>query len=208
MKLSRVSTALGQYRLKPQNARQSIALVVAIAAVIGVGLSAVAIYKHVRWKRFAVVAEDKVYRSGYLRIDQLDQAIDKLELKTVICLNPKVKDQEQVLCRQKGIRFVAYDMPSSGLGKPEDFVEVVNILTDPRQQPVLVHCRAGVARTGAAVALYRMSHDGWTQERALAEQRSFERKGRCEPSLRDHIVNIYEKYFDPSSDSHVSRAEN
>jgi protein tyrosine/serine phosphatase len=36
----------------------------------------------------------------------------------------------------------------------------------------LVHCSAGVQRTGGAVALFRMIEQGWTPEAALAEMRT------------------------------------
>lgn len=72
-------------------------------------------------------------------------------------------------------------------------MEVVRTLNDPASQPVLVHCRAGVARTGASVALYRMSVQGWTFDQAISELKSFERKGRCEPPLQRMITKIYEE---------------
>ncbi len=88
-------------------------------------------------------------------------------------------------------------MHSSGFGKPEDFREVVRLMADSVSQPVLVHCRAGVARTGASVALYRMSVDGWDIERAINELKTFEKWGRCEPALQAMIADYYRRDFVP-----------
>jgi len=37
------------------------------------------------------------------------------------------------------------------------------------QGPVLVHCHHGADRTGLIVALYRIFHEGWSREAAIAE---------------------------------------
>jgi protein-tyrosine phosphatase len=46
------------------------------------------------------------------------------------------------------------------------------MLEDSSTGPVFVHCRRGADRTGAVVACYRIEHDHWKNERALAEARS------------------------------------
>jgi tyrosine-protein phosphatase SIW14 len=37
---------------------------------------------------------------------------------------------------------------------------------------VLIHCKAGLHRTGIMAAIYRMEYNGWTREEALHELRS------------------------------------
>ena len=168
--------------------RVPVALVVLLA--VG-GLVGRAVYKHYRWKRFAVVEAGSLYRSGQLSGQQLESAIEKLGLRTIVCLNPEHADEEFEICRSRDVEFHLIKMPSSGEGDPEDFGRVLALITDPDRGPLLVHCQAGVARTGAAVALYRMIEQGWTAERAIEELRSFERRGRCEPALRAHIAAAY-----------------
>ena len=45
-------------------------------------------------------------------------------------------------------------------------------MADPANYPVLIHCFAGVHRTGAYCAIYRMEHDHWSNEKAIAELKS------------------------------------
>ena len=43
------------------------------------------------------------------------------------------------------------------------------VMDDPANYPVLVHCYAGVHRTGAFCAVYRMEYDHWTNAEAIRE---------------------------------------
>ena len=47
------------------------------------------------------------------------------------------------------------------------------IINDPANQPVFVHCKHGADRTGTVVAIYRITHDGWSSEQALHEAKKY-----------------------------------
>lgn len=175
-----------------------------VVAVVGVGLIGRSFYKHYRWKRFAVVEPGCVYRSGQMTDRHFKEAIDKLDLKTVICLNPDFVDREREVCEARKVDFLYYPMPSDGLGQPEQFTQILDVITDPSRQPVLVHCSAGVARTGASIAMYRMLVQRWSFDDAITELRSFERHGRCEEPLQRHISEMYQQYhtYDRAMDLH------
>jgi tyrosine-protein phosphatase SIW14 len=78
------------------------------------------------------------------------------------------------LCRQLGVNYVhlAPDLVSrrtirekraSGI---DQFLEVMD---NPANHPVLLHCRAGLHRTGVLVAIYRMEYQGWSKLQAMQE---------------------------------------
>jgi protein-tyrosine phosphatase len=71
--------------------------------------------------------------------------------------------------RALGLRY--FNVPISRAGRPsrERIEELMALVDAPENQPVFVHCKRGADRTGAFVAAYRITHDGWTGERALAE---------------------------------------
>ncbi len=46
------------------------------------------------------------------------------------------------------------------------------IMEDPKNYPVLIHCFAGIHRTGAFCAIYRMEYEHWTNAQAIAEMRA------------------------------------
>ena len=162
-------------------------LIIAVAT-LGVATSVgVLTYKNVRWKNFAEVSSSHIYRSGQLSERQLETAIDRYGLRRIVCLNPGHAEQERALCERKGIEFHYFPMPSDGRGAMEQFTAVYRLLQDQDVKPVLVHCNAGVARTGVAVALYRIIHDGWSTDKALDELRSFERRGQMTIELQQHV---------------------
>jgi hypothetical protein len=45
-------------------------------------------------------------------------------------------------------------------------------MDNPANYPVLVHCFAGIHRTGAFCAIRRMDHDGFTNEEAIQEMKN------------------------------------
>lgn len=51
----------------------------------------------------------------------------------------------------------------------EDVIKFLRIVTNPSQQPVLVHCAHGSDRTGMMVAIYRIVVQGWSKDDALKE---------------------------------------
>lgn len=48
-------------------------------------------------------------------------------------------------------------------------VKFLQIVNDPENQPVFVHCRHGSDRTGTMVAIYRMAVENWPRSRAINE---------------------------------------
>ena len=45
----------------------------------------------------------------------------------------------------------------------------LEVMKDPSNYPVLIHCYAGIHRTGAFCAVYRMEIEHWSNKRAIDE---------------------------------------
>ncbi len=66
---------------------------------------------------------------------------------------------------------LAYERIAMKVWHPEeeDAVRFLQIVTNPKRSPVLVHCQHGADRTGTMCALYRVTVQGWSKEEALKE---------------------------------------
>jgi protein tyrosine/serine phosphatase len=132
------------------------------------------------WDHFDEVKPGVLYRSGQLEPAQLEAAIRRYRLKTVVNfqLSGRPVERERELARRLGVEFLHLPMPGDGSGRESQFRRVLEACDDPARRPVLVHCARGTCRTGAAVALYRFERDGWTIEDVAAEmQRQAYRDG-------------------------------
>lgn len=123
-------------------------------------------------KRFQVVAPG-IWRGG----QPDEEALELLKasgVRTVINLRDqegKVEDEERE-ARSLGLGFVNIPLSPHRSIPPAAVRKFLAIVTDPRMQPVFVHCKAGKDRTGAMFAIFRMAHQGWTVSRAYQEMHS------------------------------------
>src|SRR5439155_25412452 len=81
------------------------------------------------------------------------------------------------LCRQLGVRYVFLgpDLVSRKrvpYDRPPAIDRFLALMDDPETYPVLLHCRAGLHRTGVMVAVYRMEYQGWSHEQAYEEMKA------------------------------------
>src|SRR6266446_8088813 len=95
----------------------------------------------------------------------------QLGVKTIINLREEkgLAQAEEKEARAAGLRF--FNIPFKRTGRPTDeqIERVMALLNDSSNQPVFVHCQLGSDRTGLVIAIYRITHDSWTSERAKAE---------------------------------------
>lgn len=154
-----------------------------LAAVVGMpwGLSA---HREKHFRNFRVVEPGVLYRSGQMSLSGFEKAVTTYGIRTVVTLRdadiegerPPDADEE-ALCRKLDIRHVrirprawwSEDGPAPVEVGVKRFLAVMD---DPANFPVLVHCFAGIHRTGSYVAVYRMEYDHWSNERALKELRA------------------------------------
>ncbi|MCA9288662.1 MAG: tyrosine-protein phosphatase [Phycisphaerales bacterium] len=172
---------------------------VVVLAVAGVAVGALAwdrfIKPHVVPKRFHEVAAATIYRSGKLTPATMEQVVRSHDIRTIVDLGAWVDDPrgERLEARTAdvlGVQRHTFDLVGDSTGDPNDYVEALRLMTDPANQPVLVHCGAGTERTGMLVYLYRRIVEGATPEDAMREAR---RIGHS-PSRNPHMAQMIERW--------------
>jgi tyrosine-protein phosphatase SIW14 len=114
--------------------------------------------------------DEHVYRGAQPR-GQGFASLAKLGIRTVIDLRGEIAEENVV--QGAGMRYVR--LPWREFKAPTDsqIETVLALLNDSSQWPVFVHCRRGADRTGTAIACYRIAHDHWSNQQALAEAKIF-----------------------------------
>lgn len=183
--------------IKPQT-------LLALGVLLVVAAGPVAFYRHreLHERNFRVVADGILYRSGQLTPEGLDRIIQERGIRTVVSLrknHERSDGWEEAFCAERGVRHVrivprVWAADEEGDIPAEQAVrQFLEVMDHPENYPVLVHCFAGVHRTGTMVAIFRMEYQGWTLEQALAEMH------HCgfEPEEMDQDVAAYLRAYTP-----------
>ena len=54
---------------------------------------------------------------------------------------------------------------------PGKIAEFLKLMDDPRTYPALIHCKAGLHRTGILCAVWRREYQGWSADQAFLEMK-------------------------------------
>jgi protein tyrosine/serine phosphatase len=94
-------------------------------------------------------------------------------IKTVIDLQNDGDHQEATIVERAGMKFYRIPMTTHEAPTTEKIALFLKLVNDPANQPVYVHCAGGRHRTGVMTAVYRMTDEGWTADKAFAEMKQY-----------------------------------
>jgi protein tyrosine phosphatase (PTP) superfamily phosphohydrolase (DUF442 family) len=111
---------------------------------------------------------DTLYRSAQPTAEGMKSLREKLGIKTIISLRSFHSDRDEI-----GKTELGYEHITMKAWHPEEkeAVRFLQIVTDPKRQPVLVHCQHGADRTGTMCAIYRITVQKRSKEAAVKEMR-------------------------------------
>jgi predicted protein tyrosine phosphatase len=156
--------------------RRRLALIVVAAFLLYASAAALWWQAHRVPRRFAVVVAGQLYRSGEVTPGQLRRLQREYGIGRVISLLAAASPltiAERRTARQLGIQWENVPLPGNGASTAADRQRILALLARPSAPPTLIHCAAGVNRTGLAVGLYRLHDQHWTLAQVMEELRSF-----------------------------------
>ncbi len=131
---------------------------------------------YVHWQMNHSVIEvlpGELYRSSEVSPEGLARLAQKQGIRTVIDLRTMDSDKydpEDIFQEAQALRSVGVRHVNLSTGQTPDMETVdrfLEILDDPGNRPVLIHCYHGVGRTGLFVALYLMEYAGYSNDEAI-----------------------------------------
>ncbi|MBY0528446.1 MAG: tyrosine-protein phosphatase [Gemmataceae bacterium] len=163
-------------------------------------------------KRLREVSPGVLYRCGQLTQQGFAEAVAAYGIRTIVNVQDEYPDpdiarsyfdrrtiKETALCRQLGVYYVHMSpdliprrtVPAE---RPAAIDRFLALMDDPANHPVLLHCKAGLHRTGVLSAVYRMEYDHWTPRQAIEELKQIGFGEFACTAANDYIVQYVLSY--------------
>jgi len=106
--------------------------------------------------------------------DEGFRELAKLGVLTVLDLRGSGgrSSREAAEVRSLGMNYVSIPLDGFLAPTPEQVSKLFAVLNDQSAGKIFVHCRRGADRTGTVLAMYRIEHDHWTNQKALDEAKT------------------------------------
>ena len=129
------------------------------------------------------------------------QDLKRLGVKTVIDLRKDRLEEASEWARTAGLQYVNIPLTTKRPATETQTTHFLQLVNDPANWPVFVHCKGGRHRTGEMTAIYRITHDAWTGDQAYAEMKKydFEDSFFYPRSLKKYVFSYYEQFTSTQS---------
>jgi protein-tyrosine phosphatase len=119
------------------------------------------------------VVDGRIYR-GEQPAGKDYAALAAIGVKTIIDLRCDARSSEPRDAKAAGLQYINIGIDGTGTPTDAQAMEFLNAVDDPANGVVYVHCAGGRHRTGSMIAIYRMTHDGWTLDQAYNEMLAYD----------------------------------
>lgn len=134
-------------------------------------------------------------REGFMRLAEM-------HVKTIVNLRKEFPQEKDMV--PKGVNYVYIPITDETAPTEEQGKLFLQVVTNPDNWPVLVHCKGGEGRTGVMCALVRYGIDGWDHDRVMKEVGNFRSTvlGLFKTHLcgsQNQFLHDWEGHFKPGS---------
>jgi tyrosine-protein phosphatase SIW14 len=103
-------------------------------------------------------------KEGYARLKELG-------VKTIVNLRKEAPADKEKL--PEGINYINIPIVDERAPTAEQAQQFIDIASDSKNWPILVHCHGGEGRAGVMSALVRFAFDGWDNDKIMKETGTF-----------------------------------
>lgn len=162
------------------NFKKKIGLVIVVFITIGIGKY---VYDMHINHNFETITEGKVYKSGVIPPDEIEDYVKEYKIKSIIDLrfpgtgdevnNPEIPTEltaeKAAIAKIKGVNY--FNNGSDQVPEPHNLDTFFKIMDDPKNYPVLIHCYHGVGRAEMYSAIYRIEYENMEKDEARTNTR-------------------------------------
>ena len=145
---------------------------------------------------------DGLYRGGQPKIGGLER-LKQLGIKTVINLrdDDSRAKQEEVGAQRAGLQY--FNIPFERLGRPRNEDNGSGPVNNQQPcQPTCIRPLPGWSRPhGMVIAVYRITHDGWTSQEARSEAKRYGLKP-WQIRMKRYIGDFYKRQIESAKRNH------
>ncbi len=182
--------------------KRSLAAVAVIVLILGGIAAAYYVDHNLPYWHFRTVEKGQFYRSSQLTGDEWREVIDDYGIKTIVNLRtvgertstfpyPGWYEEEQAAAKDKGIRLLDIPLDAGTPPSPEQIEELLAVMDDEKNRPLLVHCYHGSIRSAALEGLWRREYMGEDAGRALRRVESWGRNLQEDYPLIHEFIRDY-----------------
>ena len=153
-----------------------------LLSIIVIGVSKYVYEVHFNYN-FKEISENKVYKSGVIPPNKIASYIKNHNITSVIDLrfphtkdkinNPEIPEEltaeKEAVEKLEGVTY--FNLGTDQVPTQDTVDEFLQIMDDPENYPVLLHCYHGVGRAQLFSAIYRMEYEGWSNQEAREQTR-------------------------------------
>lgn len=162
------------------NFKKKIGLVIIVFITIGIGKY---VYDMHINHNFETITEGKVYKSGVIPPDEIEDYVKEYKIKSIIDLrfpgtgdevnNPEIPTEltaeKEAIAKIKDVNY--FNNGSDQVPEPHNLDTFFKIMDDPKNYPVLIHCYHGVGRAEMYSAIYRIEYENMEKDEARTNTR-------------------------------------
>ncbi|MFC7772931.1 dual specificity protein phosphatase family protein [Flavobacterium sp. GCM10027622] len=160
--------------------KKKLGILVVFVVLIGVGKY---VYDMHINHNFETITEGKVYKSGVIPPDEIEDYVKKYKIKSIVDLrfpgtgddvnNPEIPEEltaeKNAVEKIPGVNY--FNNGSDQVPKQQNLDRFFEIMDKPENYPVLIHCYHGVGRAEMYSALYRIEYEGMDRDEARTSTR-------------------------------------